>query len=178
MPVGFSVWWQRANGRGQTADGKRLWVVRAIPRVQLINGKDSPKLQWFPLNRRQLRFAVCRLPFAVCRLSLPSAVCRLPSAASFWHYFFSSVSMANKSSKSPSGEEREQSNEHIRKQEVEAQDIKTNAGIPRANRKAKQENLQNRGYEEDQPHNPVRNSGSTKREQETLPTGEPDPDES
>jgi hypothetical protein len=83
--------------------------------------------------------------------------------------------MANKSSKSPSGEEREQKNDHIRKQEPEQEDIKSNTGeaapkmAPR-----KQENLSNRGYEEDQPHNPVRNSGSTKKDQETLPAGEPD----
>jgi hypothetical protein len=37
--------------------------------------------------------------------------------------------MANKSSKSPSGEDREQRNEHIREQEVEKQDITANSGI-------------------------------------------------
>lgn len=85
--------------------------------------------------------------------------------------------MANKSSKSPSGEDREQPNEHIRKQEVEKQDIMENTGVSRANPPVKQENMQNRGYQEDQPGNPVRTSGSMKKEQETLPTGEPDPDE-
>jgi hypothetical protein len=84
--------------------------------------------------------------------------------------------MANKSSKSPSGEDREQPNEHIRKQEVEKQDIRANSGIPGSKPAADQENLQNRGFEEDQPGNPVRNSGSMKEEQESLPTGEPDRD--
>jgi hypothetical protein len=85
--------------------------------------------------------------------------------------------MANKSSKSPSGEDREQPNKYIRKQEVEKQDIMENSGTPVTNPEAKQENLKNRGYEEDQPENPVRSSGSMKKEQETLPTGEPDPGE-
>lgn len=82
--------------------------------------------------------------------------------------------MSNKSSKSPSGEAREHPNEYLRKQEVEKQDIKNNSGIPEANHKGNQENLQNRGYQEDQPKNPVRNTGSLKKDQETMPTGEPD----
>jgi len=82
--------------------------------------------------------------------------------------------MANKSSKSPSGEDREQPNEHIREQEVEKQDIKANTGNPGSKPVAKQENLQNRGFQEDQPNNPVRNTGSMGKEQENLPTGEPD----
>jgi hypothetical protein len=82
--------------------------------------------------------------------------------------------MSNKSSKSPSGEEREQPNEHMRKQEVEEQDIKANSGVAKTNPKGNQENLKNRGYQEDHPKNPVRNTGSMKKEQETLPTGEPD----
>jgi hypothetical protein len=83
--------------------------------------------------------------------------------------------MANKSSKSPSGEESGQQNEHIRPQEVQKEDVKANPGEPTPKMAPrKQENLSNRGYEEDQPHNPVRNSGSTKKDQETLPTGEPD----
>jgi hypothetical protein len=85
--------------------------------------------------------------------------------------------MANKSSMSPSGEDREQSNEHIRDQGVEKKDIVKNSGIPPSKPPANQENLKNRGYEEDQPHNPVRNTGSTRKEQESLPTGEPDKDE-
>ncbi len=40
-----------------------------------------------------------------------------------------------------------------------------------------QPNQQNRGFEEDHPGNPVRTTGSTKKDQETLPTGEPDPGE-
>jgi hypothetical protein len=85
--------------------------------------------------------------------------------------------MANKSSKSPSGEEREQPNKHVRTQEVDKQDIRIEGGEVRNYPVANQENLKNRGYQEDQPHNPVRNTGSTKKEAETLPTGEPDPDE-
>lgn len=85
--------------------------------------------------------------------------------------------MSNKSSKSPSGEEREQPNEHIRAQEVEKQDIRIEGGDVRNYPATNQENLKNRGYQEDQPHNPVRNTGSLKKDQETLPTGEPDPGE-
>ena len=85
--------------------------------------------------------------------------------------------MANKSSKSPSGEDREERNEHIRDQEVEKQDITSNSGIVGSKPNARQENLENRGYEEDQPGNPVRSSGSLKKEQESTPTGEPDPHE-
>jgi len=85
--------------------------------------------------------------------------------------------MSNKSSKSPSGETREQPNEHMLRQEVEEQDIAANAGVPESNQVAEQENLKNRGYEEDQPKNPVRSTGSTRKDQESLPTGEPDPNE-
>jgi len=85
--------------------------------------------------------------------------------------------MANKSNKSPAGEERAQLSPHIRDQEVEKQDVVANAGIPPSNPPADQENLKNRGVQEDQPGNPVRNTGSTKPEHETLPTGEPDPGE-
>lgn len=84
--------------------------------------------------------------------------------------------MANKSSKSPTGEDREQPNEHIRDQGVEKQDITANSGTTGSKPAAKQENLQNRGFQEDQPNNPVRNTGSVKSEQESPPTGEPDPD--
>lgn len=84
--------------------------------------------------------------------------------------------MANKSSKSPSGEERDQSNEFIRKQGVEKEDVQGKATPPADTGKARkhQENLSNRGYQEDQPHHPVRSSGSTQKDQESLPTGEPD----
>lgn len=85
--------------------------------------------------------------------------------------------MANKSSKSPSGEAREEPNEHIREQEVEKQDITANSGIPGSKPAARQENLQNRGFQEDQPQNPVRTTGSMKKDQESPPTGEPDPHE-
>lgn len=85
--------------------------------------------------------------------------------------------MSNKSSKSPSGEAREEPNEHIRSQEIEKQDIKANTGTPRSNTPGNQENLKNRGYEEDQPGNPVRGTGSTKKDQQNQPAGEPEPDE-
>jgi hypothetical protein len=82
--------------------------------------------------------------------------------------------MANKSSKSPSGEDREQPNEYIREQEIEKQDITANSGTMRPKPASRQENLQNRGYQEDQPGSPVRNTGSMKKEHESPPTGEPD----
>jgi hypothetical protein len=86
--------------------------------------------------------------------------------------------MANKSTKSPSGEERENDNQHERPQGVEASDILKNSSAQPSNPVDKsQENLQNRGYQEDQPHNPVRNNGSLKKEHESTPTGEPDTDE-
>jgi hypothetical protein len=85
--------------------------------------------------------------------------------------------MANKSSKSPSGEDRQAPNEYMRKQEIEKEDVKSNSGTPSSKPAANQENLKNRGFQEDQPHNPVRTTGSTKKDQETMPTGEPDPDE-
>lgn len=87
--------------------------------------------------------------------------------------------MANKSSKSATGEEREQRNAHIRDQEVEKKDILRHSGEPETDPNANkdQENLKNRGIEEDQPGHPVRTTGSTRKDQETLPTGEPDPGE-
>lgn len=87
--------------------------------------------------------------------------------------------MANKSTKSPSGEDREQPSPHIREQKVEEQDLASNTGTPPTNPSpaGKQENLKNRGYEEDHPKNPVRTTGSTREDQETMPTGEPDPGE-
>lgn len=89
--------------------------------------------------------------------------------------------MTNKSSKSPSGEDRTQ-NEHIRDQEIEKEDIRKNTVPAQASQSAKAEtqkqpNQQNRGFEEDQPHNPVRTTGSTRKDQESGPTGEPDPGE-
>ncbi|MEP7258076.1 MAG: hypothetical protein ABI687_06805 [Flavitalea sp.] len=87
--------------------------------------------------------------------------------------------MANKSGKSPSGENREQSEGNINSQKTnntDKKDVIKKSGISSTHSSArgKQENLSNRGYEEDQPHHPVRNSGSTHEDQETLPTGEPD----
>jgi len=98
------------------------------------------------------------------------------SKASFWHYFLVIIVMSNKSSKSPSGENREEKNEHIRDQEIEKKDVQQKNGHIKSgvSRQGLQENLSNRGYQEDQPHQPVRTSGSTKKDQESLPTGEPD----
>jgi hypothetical protein len=83
--------------------------------------------------------------------------------------------MANKSSKSPTGEEREQNNPYQRDQELEQQDIKGKSGQPATSTAPrKQENVANRGYEEDQPNNPVRNSGSGKEQDQEAPAGEPE----
>lgn len=89
--------------------------------------------------------------------------------------------MTNKSSKSPSGEDRTH-HDHIRNQEIEKEDIRENTAPAQADPTAKaatksQPNQQNRGFEEDQPHNPVRTTGSTRKDQETGPSGEPDPGE-
>jgi len=83
--------------------------------------------------------------------------------------------MSNKSSKSPTGEDREQENPHERNPEEQGKQAQ--AKIPKTDggqKAPKQENLSNRGYEEDQPNNPVRSSGSLSKNQESLPTGEPD----
>ena len=40
-------------------------------------------------------------------------------------------------------------------------------GSSESNYQPRQENLSNRGYEEDQPKNPVRGTGSTKKDQDT-----------
>ncbi len=99
--------------------------------------------------------------------------------AASWHCFYIAKRMANKSSKSATGEERNQQNPHIRDQDVEKKDILRHSGVPEADTRANkdQENLKNRGLQEDQPGNPVRTTGSTRKDQETLPTGEPDPGE-
>ncbi|MEO8582458.1 MAG: hypothetical protein ABI415_01605 [Flavitalea sp.] len=81
--------------------------------------------------------------------------------------------MANKSSKSPSGEDREAPNDFKREEGVQKKDVKS-METPKSNPPANQENLKNRGYEEDQPHNPVRNTGSMKEDQQNEPAGEPD----
>ena len=80
--------------------------------------------------------------------------------------------MANKSSKSPSGEDRKSSSEYKRDEEIEKKDVKQ-APSPKSNPPANQENLKNRGYQEDQPNNPIRNTGS-KKDQQDVPAGEPD----
>ena len=82
--------------------------------------------------------------------------------------------MANKSSKSPSGEDREQQNEHIRKEGPDKKKVKATGDAHTPHKTGrKQENLSDRGYEEDQPHNPVRNTG-VKKDQKNTPAGEPD----
>ncbi len=86
--------------------------------------------------------------------------------------------MANKSGKSFSGEDRTQP-DHIRKEGIEKEEINENTGIPQSkgSRVGEQGNLQNRGFQEEQPENPVRNSGSLNRENQQDPAGEPEPDE-
>lgn len=86
--------------------------------------------------------------------------------------------MSKKSSKSPSGEGRDQP-EHLRQENVSEEDIKKNSGSfqPRDTRMGKQENLSNRGYHEDQPGEPIRSSGSLKKEDQQAPAGEPDESE-
>ena len=68
----------------------------------------------------------------------------------------------------------------MRSEGVEAEDIRENTTPAREGDKEavkQQPNMQNRGFQEDQPHNPVRSTGSTSKDQETMPTGEPDADE-
>ncbi len=81
--------------------------------------------------------------------------------------------MSNKSSKSPSGEERDQP-VHRREDEITREDIEQNTDEVQSSgtRKGQQENLSNRGYEEDQPGQPVRNTG--KKDQNDKPAGEPE----
>jgi hypothetical protein len=103
----------------------------------------------------------------------------MPCGLFIWHHFFNVVGMTNKSSKSPTGEDREH-NPHIRHQEVEKEDIRNNTEpAPSGDMAAvkQQPNMKNRGFQEDHPGNPVRTTGSTSEDQETLPTGEPDPGE-
>ena len=84
--------------------------------------------------------------------------------------------MANKSSRSNSGEEPDQP-EHRRPPEVQEEDIKKNSGSFKPQKGAgNQENLKNRGYQEDQPGQPVRNT-SGRDDQKDVPAGEPDKDE-
>ena len=84
--------------------------------------------------------------------------------------------MANKSSRSYSGEEPNQP-EHRRPNEVEGEDIQKNSGSYNPVKPSgKQENLKNRGYQEDQPGQPVRNT-SGRDDQKDVPAGEPDRNE-
>ena len=84
--------------------------------------------------------------------------------------------MSNKSSISPTGEDRESGNPDVRKEGVTRGDILKNTEPAQSgpSRMGDQENLKNRGVQEDQPENPVRGTGSTAEEQESGPTGEPD----
>lgn len=83
--------------------------------------------------------------------------------------------MANKSSHSPSGEDREHGNPDLREEGITREDIQQNTDPvqPEGSRYGEQENLKNRGLQEDQPHNPVRGTGSVAKEQESGPAGEP-----
>jgi hypothetical protein len=84
--------------------------------------------------------------------------------------------MANKSSRSYSGEEPNQP-EHRRPLGVEEEDIRKNSGSYKPQKgPGNQENLKNRGYQEDQPGQPVRNT-SGRDEQQDVPAGEPDKNE-
>ena len=67
--------------------------------------------------------------------------------------------MANKSSRSPTGEDREEPNVHKRDEGVQKEEILENSGKTPSKKPASQENLKNRGYEEDQPGNPIRGNG-------------------
>jgi len=84
--------------------------------------------------------------------------------------------MTNKSSKSFTGEDREQPSKYMRTEGVEKKDIEENTAPASAgkSREGKQENLKNRGFEEDQPGNPVRNTGSLAPNQQKGPAGEPE----
>lgn len=84
--------------------------------------------------------------------------------------------MANKSSSSNSGEGRDQP-AHRRVEEVTKEDILKNSGefeSTEKTREGRQENLSMRGYEEDQPGEPVRSSGSLSKEDQKPPAGETD----
>lgn len=86
--------------------------------------------------------------------------------------------MSKKSSKSPSGEGRDQP-DHLRQENITEEDINDNSGNyqPHDTRMGKQENLSNRGYDEDQPGEPIRSSGSLKEEDQQAPAGEPEASE-
>lgn len=86
--------------------------------------------------------------------------------------------MSKKSSKSPSGEGRDQP-DHLRQENITEEDIKTNSSDfqPQGTRRGTQENLSNRGYDEDQPGEPIRSSGSLKKEDQQAPAGEPEKSE-
>jgi hypothetical protein len=85
--------------------------------------------------------------------------------------------MASKASKSPSGEDREQKNVHKRKPEEQGKQAQADSPRTPSAKPPKHETNSNRGYDEDQPGNPIRSTGSIKKEQESLPTGEPDAEE-
>ncbi len=86
--------------------------------------------------------------------------------------------MANKSSKSFSGEDRSQP-VHLRQNQVEKEDVRENSDpvTPQGSREGEQDNLSGRGYDEDQPGQPVRSSGSIKQDHQQAPAGEPDENE-
>ena len=81
--------------------------------------------------------------------------------------------MASKSSKSPSGEDREQQDLHKRKPEEQGKQAQADTRQTPTPKAPKHETNSNRGYDEDQPHNPIRGTGSLRKDQESNPTGEP-----
>lgn len=92
-------------------------------------------------------------------------------------FLLSYIKMANKSSRSNSGEEPKQP-VHRRDTGIEQEDIRENSSefISGKSRQGQQENLKQRGYEEDQPSQPVRNIGNV-NEQSDKPAGEPETEE-
>jgi hypothetical protein len=84
--------------------------------------------------------------------------------------------MSNKSSRSNSGEEPNQP-AHRRENSVDADDVRKNSGSFQPSQGAgNQENQKNRGYEEDQPGQPVRNTAG-RDDQKNTPAGEPEEEE-
>ena len=89
-------------------------------------------------------------------------------------YNLKEIYMASKASKSPSGEDREQDDVHKRKTEEQGKQAQADTPRTPSPKAPKHETNSNRGYDEDQPQNPIRSTGSLKKDQESLPTGEPD----
>ncbi|HUR12543.1 MAG TPA: hypothetical protein VM012_14305 [Flavitalea sp.] len=82
--------------------------------------------------------------------------------------------MSNKASKSPTGEDREQKDPHFRDEEEQGKQAQAQRPKSGSAATPKHETNSNRGYDEDQPNNPIRSTGSLDKNQQNLPTGEPD----